>query len=70
MFQSFALKLDYISRKFGMSLSGRNYITCRSILAAAVAELKSVSVGQVMSKDVPCSDDKNNVFCMSSINRI
>ena len=61
MFHQFALKVDFISRKFGMTLSGRNYITCRSILAAAsrgsVAGLSSVSVGQVMSKDAPCSDD-------------
>ena len=35
MFQQLALKVDYISRKFGMTLSGRNYITCRSVLAAA-----------------------------------
>ena len=40
-----------------MTLSGRNYITCRSILAAAASsELSSVSCGQVKSKDVPCSD--------------
>ena len=44
-----------------MTLSGRNYITCRSILAAAsigkVAGLTAVSMGQVKSKDAPCSDD-------------
>ena len=48
-----------------MTLSRRNYIMCRSVLAAAtrrqpplyVAVLKAVSVGQVMSKDAPCSDD-------------
>ena len=34
MFQQLALKVDYISRKFGMTLSGRSYIMCRSILAA------------------------------------
>ena len=40
-----------------MTLSGRNYIMCRSILAAAASsELSSVSCGQVKSKDVPCSD--------------
>ena len=47
--------MGYNSRKFGMTLSGRNYIMCRSILAAAnlgeVAGLTSVSVGQVKSKD-------------------
>ena len=52
--------MDYNSRKFGMTLSGRNYITCRSILAASLgeaAELTPVSIRQVKSKDVPCSDD-------------
>ena len=39
-----------------MILSGRNYITCRSVLAAAASELSSVSWEQVKSKDVPCSD--------------
>ena len=39
-----------------MTLSGRNYITCRSILAAAASELSSVSWKQVKSKDVLCSD--------------
>ena len=39
-----------------MTLSGRNYIMCRSILAAASSELKLVSVGQVKSKDAPCAD--------------
>ena len=40
-----------------MTLSGRSYITCRSILlAAAASELCSVSWEQVKSKDVPCSD--------------
>ena len=34
MFQQLALKVDYISRKFGMTLSGRSYIMCRSIPAA------------------------------------
>ena len=65
MFHQIALKVDYISRKFGMTLSGRNYITCRSVDAAAtirqpplyVARLRAVSMGQVMSKDAPCSDD-------------
>ena len=39
-----------------MTLSGKNYITCRSVLAAAASELSSVSWEQVKSKDVPCSD--------------
>ena len=47
--------MGYNLRKFGMTLSGRNYIMCRSILAAAslgeVAGLTPVSVGQVKSKD-------------------
>ena len=44
-----------------MTLSGRSYITCRSVLAAAASseklELLAVSWEQVMSKDIPCSDD-------------
>ena len=58
MFHQPALKVDYILGKSGMALSGESYITCRSIPAAAAAgtELKSVSVGQVKGKDVPCSD--------------
>ena len=41
-----------------MTLSGRSYITCKGILAAAASsELSSVSWKQVKSKDVPCSDD-------------
>ena len=47
--------MGYNLRKFGMTLSGRNYITCRSVLVAAslgeVAGLTPVSVGQVKSKD-------------------
>ena len=35
-----------------LTLSGRNYITCRSILAAAASELSSVSWEQVKSKDM------------------
>ena len=61
MFLHLPLIMGYNLRKFGMTLSGRNYITCRSILAAAslgeVAGLTPVSVGQVKSKDMPCSDD-------------
>ena len=61
MFLHHPLIMGYNSRKFGMTLSGRNYIMCRSILAAAslgeAAGLTPVSVRQVKSKDVPCSDD-------------
>ena len=39
-----------------MNLSGRNYITCRHIIAAAGTELSSVSCGQVKSKDMFYSD--------------
>ena len=53
--------MGYNLRKFGMTLSGRNYITFRSILAAAslgeAAGLTPVSMRQVKSKDMPCSDD-------------
>ena len=31
---------------------------------SSAAQLTAVSVGQVKSKDVPCSDDWNSVFCM------
>ena len=55
MFLHLPLIVGYNSRKFGMILSGRNYITCRSVLAAAslgeVAGLTPVSMGQVKSKD-------------------
>ena len=61
MFLHHPLIMGYNSRKFGMTLSGRNYITCRSILVAAslgeAAGLTPVSMRQVKSKDVPCSDD-------------
>ena len=61
MFQQLALKVDYILRKFGMTLSGRSYIMCRSVLAAgsrdALLGLRAVSMGQVQSKDVPLPDD-------------
>ena len=45
-----------------MTLSCRSYIMCRSMLLQQLPvvrklELSSVSVGQVKSKDVPCSDD-------------
>ena len=41
-----------------MTLSGRSYIMCKSVLLAAAAssELSSVSWEQVKSKDMPCSD--------------
>ena len=42
-----------------MTLSGRSYIMCRSVLAAAACEkleLSSVSWEQVKSKGVPCPD--------------
>ena len=35
-----------------LTLSGRKYITCRSILAAAASKLSSVSWEQVKSKDM------------------
>ena len=61
MFQQLALKVDYISRRFGMTLSGRSYITCRSVLAAesrdALQGLQQLAWGQVQSKDVPLPDD-------------
>ena len=61
MFLHLPLIVGYNSRKFGMTLSGRNYIMCRSILAAAslgeVVRLTPVSMGQVKSKDMPCSND-------------
>ena len=38
VFLHLTLKVGYNSRKFGMTLSGRSYITCRSILAAASRE--------------------------------
>ena len=40
-----------------MTISGRSYIVCRSILlVAAASELSSVSWEQVKSKDMLCSD--------------
>ena len=38
MFLHLPLIVGYNSGKFGMTLSGRNYITCRSVLAAASSE--------------------------------
>ena len=63
MFQQLALKVDYISSKFGMTLSGRSCITCSSILAAsragrdALPDLGQLVWGQVQRKDVPLPDD-------------
>ena len=55
VFLHLPLIVGYNSRKFGMTLSGRNYIMCRSVLAAAnlgeVAGLTPVSMGQVKSED-------------------
>ena len=59
--------VGYNLRKFHMTLSGRNYITCRSVLAAAslreVAGLTPVSMGQVKSKD-GLAQMIETVFCM------
>ena len=56
MFHQFALKVDYISRKFGMTLSGRNCIMCGSVPAAAgsrcIAKLKAVSVGCTLAQEI------------------
>ena len=41
------LIVGYNSRKFGMTLSGRNYITCRSILAAASIGEKLLGLQQL-----------------------
>ena len=38
VFLHITLKVGYNLRKFGMTLSGRNYIMCRSVLAAAGRE--------------------------------
>ena len=58
MFLHLTLKVSYNSRKFGMTLSGRNYITFLQLpVGSSAAWLTAVSIGQVKSKDVPCSDD-------------
>ena len=62
MFLHHPLIMGYNSRKFGMTLSGRNYImlqehSCSCQYRGTVAGLIPVSVRQVKSKDVPCSDD-------------
>ena len=58
MFLHLILKVGYNSRKFGMTLSGRSYITFLQLpVESSTAQLTAVSIGQVKSKDVPCSDD-------------
>ena len=46
MFLHLPLKVGNNSRKFGMTLSGRNYITCRSVLAAT-SRGKLLGLGQL-----------------------
>ena len=46
MFLHFTLKVGYNSRKFGMTLCGRNYITCRSVLTAASREKRRQFIKQ------------------------
>ena len=58
MFLHLALKVGYNSRKFGMTLSGRSYIMFLQLpVESSAAWLTAVSIGQVKSNDVPCSDD-------------
>ena len=58
MFLHITLKVGYNSRKFGMTLSGRNYIMFLQLpVESSASRLTAVSVGQVKSKDMPCSDD-------------
>ena len=58
MFLHLTLKVGYNSRKFGMTLSGRNYIMFLQLpVESSTAQLTAVSMGQVKSKDMPCSDD-------------
>ena len=57
MFLHLTLKVGYNSRKFG-TLFGRNYVTFLQLpVESSAAWLTAVSMGQVKSKDVPCSDD-------------
>ena len=52
------LKVGYNSRKFGMTLSGRSYIMFLQLpVESSTARLTAVSIGQVKSKDIPCSND-------------
>ena len=58
MFLHLTLKVGYNSRKFGMTLSGRSYILFLQLpVESSAARLTTVSIGQVKSKDVSCSDD-------------
>ena len=58
VFLHLTLKVGYNSRNFGMTLSGRSYIMCLQLpVESSAAQLTAVSIGQVKSKDVPCSDD-------------
>ena len=41
VFLHITLKVGYNSRKFGVTLSGRNYIVCRSVLLAAAGREKA-----------------------------
>ena len=58
MFLHITLKVGYNSRKFGMTLSDRSYITFLQLpVESSAAQLTAVNIGHVKSKDVPCSDD-------------
>ena len=58
VFLHLTLKVGYNSRKFGMTLSGRSYITFLQLpVESSSAWLTAVSIGQVKGKDVPCLDD-------------
>ena len=52
MFLHLTLKVGYNSRKFGMTLSGRSYITFLQLpIESSAVWLTAVSVGQVKSKE-------------------
>ena len=58
VFLHLTLKVGDNSRKFGMTLSGRSYLMFLQLpVESSTAWLTAVSIGQVKSKDVPCSDD-------------
>ena len=58
VFLHITLKVGYNSRKFGMTLSGRNYIMFLQLpVESSTACLTAVSMGQVKSKDMLCSYD-------------
>ena len=58
VFLHITLKVGYNLRKFGMTLSGRSYITFLQLpVESSTSQLTAVSIGQVKSKEVPCSDD-------------